>query len=107
LLGHLRTLTTTAGSRKPEIRLPAERAALVGVLRTDEEKQPIEIRVDEGRPCAPTSPQGLIAGKRTPVWISPSDLNDLIGGTASTSDKELHATLMPLPKDLTTTKPER
>jgi hypothetical protein len=79
----------------------------VGVLRTDEEKQPIEIRVDEGRPCAPTSPQGLIAGKRTPVWISPSDLNDLIGGTASTSDKELHATLMPLPKDLITTKPER
>jgi hypothetical protein len=79
----------------------------VGVLRTDEEKQPIEIRVDEGRPCAATSPEGLIAGKRTPVWISPSDLSDLIGGAASTGDKELHATLMPLPKDLITTKPER
>src|SRR5262245_54440800 len=31
----------------------------VGVLRTDEDKQPIEIHVDEGRPCTPTSPQGL------------------------------------------------
>jgi hypothetical protein len=79
----------------------------VGVLRTDEEKQPIEVRVDEGRPCAPTSPEGLIAGKRTPVWVSPSDLNDLIGAAASTGDRELHATLMPLPKDLITTKPER
>ena len=79
----------------------------VGVLRADEEKQPIEIRVEEGRPCAPTSPEGLIAGKGTPVWISPSDLNDLIGGAAPTADKELHATLMPLPKDLITTKPDR
>jgi hypothetical protein len=79
----------------------------IGVLRTDEEKQPIEIHVDEGRPCAPTSPEGLIAGKGTPVWISPSDLNDLIGSAASTGDRELHATLMPLPKDLITTKPDR
>jgi hypothetical protein len=77
----------------------------VGVLRTDEEKQPIEVRVDEARPCAPTSPQGLLAGKSTLLYISPSDMNDLIGSGLSTNDDELHATLMPLPRNLSTQKP--
>ena len=79
----------------------------VGVLRTDEEKQPIEIRVDEARPCVPTSPEGLLAGKKALVWISPSDMKDLIGGAVSTNEKSLHATLMPLPKYLSPEKSER
>jgi hypothetical protein len=61
------------------------------------------LHITEKRPCSPTSPLEMLAGKAAVVWMSPLDMSALIEAETPTSTKknELRATLFPMPIYLT------
>jgi hypothetical protein len=70
-----------------------------GFARTPEGHM-VGVRVDVARACGPTSPAGLLTGKRTKVWMSPVDVANLTGQASSATENGIDATLILLPKTL-------
>jgi hypothetical protein len=60
----------------------------------------VEVKLDEAKPCEPTSAEGLLAGKVAKIWLSPADMNDLVKGGTYPTDVGLEGTMSPLPKHL-------
>jgi len=71
----------------------------VGLIRMDEEGRVIGPRIEVSRPCASTA-NDPHADKKARVWLSTSDMHQLIGNETSGSGGEVHAILTPLPKNL-------
>jgi hypothetical protein len=70
-------------------------------VSADDEGAGVTLRIVERRPCSPTSPLEMLAGKATIVWISPLDVSVLTEASALTKGNELRATLFPMPIYLT------
>jgi hypothetical protein len=69
----------------------------VSLIRMDDDEQGISARIKVAKPC------GTLAGEpqdKPRIWLSPSDMDNLIGNETSGTDKELHAILTPLPQSL-------
>ena len=70
-----------------------------GLVRTIEDRL-VGLRINEARVCPATSPEALLAGKATKLWISPTDMVNLTGEAISTNKNGINAKLIPLPKNL-------
>ena len=70
-----------------------------GLVRTIEDRL-VGLRINEARVCPATSPEALLAGKATKLWISPTDMVNLTGEAISTNKNGIDAKLIPLPKNL-------
>jgi hypothetical protein len=60
----------------------------------------IDVQLNDAKSCEPTSAENLLAGKGAAVWVSPADMNDLIGDGVYPKDTKLEGALSPLPKHL-------
>ena len=69
----------------------------VGLIRMEDEGQAISPRIDIAKACGVSTGEPQ-REKKSQVWLSPGDRNNLIGN--ETSGKELEAILTPLPKTL-------
>ena len=67
----------------------------VGLIRMEDEGQAISPRIDIAKACGVSTGEPQ-REKKSQVWLSPGDRNNLIGN--ETSGKELEAILTPLPK---------
>jgi len=61
----------------------------IGLIRMDDKRPAIGLRIEVPRACGTSR-----------VWLSPTDMNSLIGDEAFESGQELHAILTPLPANL-------
>jgi len=72
----------------------------VGQIRTSEDGRLISPRVDVPRACGSATSEAAPVERKERVWLSTTDMNDLIANATSGASKELPATLTPLPKNL-------
>jgi hypothetical protein len=71
----------------------------VGLIRMEDEGQAISPRIDVAKACGPSAGESQ-PERKSQVWLSPSDRNNLIGNETSGAGKEIYAILTPLPKTL-------
>jgi hypothetical protein len=79
-------------------------------VSADEEGGGFTLHIAETRPCSPTSPLEMLAGKAAAVWISPHDMSALTEPNTSTEphtstptkENDLRGTLFAMPIYLTT-----
>jgi hypothetical protein len=71
----------------------------VGLIRMGEEARVIGPRIEVSRPCG-SADNDPHADRKARVWLSTSDMHQLIGNETSGSGGEVHAILTPLPKNL-------
>jgi hypothetical protein len=71
----------------------------VGLIRIEDEGHWIGPRIEVPRACG-TSADEPHENNKTRVWLSPTDMNNLIGNETFGSGQELHAILTPLPRNL-------
>jgi hypothetical protein len=71
----------------------------VGLIRIEDEGHWIGPRIEVPRACG-TSADEPHENNKTRVWLSPTDMNNLIGNETFGSGQELRAILTPLPRNL-------
>jgi hypothetical protein len=60
----------------------------------------LDVQLDDAKLCEPTSAESLLAGKVAKIWISPVDMNELVGDGIYSNNRQLDGILSPLPKHL-------
>jgi hypothetical protein len=78
----------------------------VGLIRMEDEGQAISPHIEIAKACGPSAGEPQ-AEKRSQVWLSPSDRNNLIANETTGAGKEFYAILTPLPKSLVPETSER
>jgi hypothetical protein len=74
----------------------------VSLIRMDDEGQAISSRIEVAKACGPSAGESQAKSR---IWLSPTDMDNLIGNETSGTGKELHAVLTPLPKSLVPESP--
>lgn len=69
------------------------------VVKNDEPQPMIKVFIQKSRMCELTRAEDLLAGKETTVWVSPSDMKNLVIDSSSTTNG-VHAKLLPQPAAL-------
>lgn len=62
----------------------------------------IDVQLEEAKSCEPTSARDLLSGKVAKIWVSPDDMNELVGEGKYPRTEGLEGMLSPLPKHLST-----
>jgi hypothetical protein len=65
----------------------------------------VDVQLDDAKSCEPTSAESLLAGNVATIWVSPADMNDLVGDGIYPKDRGLEGLLSPLPKHLSSERP--